>query len=220
MAFNLLNLLSLEKEICMRKTFSSMIILFILTIFAPIHLNATIIEYDAGTYVTPEDFEIICQIAPIDLIHDYYYIIGLRDIRGENVDALNIVFRGIYNWIPEDNWLSIYLFDNTPVQGLSMIGDGSITSNPDWEGSYNATCLGTWSYLAEAKDVVFSTTDENLLSYMQNGNRFGIGIDPDCHFYGTSIDIEVATSPVPEPTTLLLLGSGLLGLAGFRRKQG
>lgn len=32
------------------------------------------------------------------------------------------------------------------------------------------------------------------------------------------ITVPDSSSPIPEPTTMLLLGSGLIGLAGFRRK--
>ncbi len=37
--------------------------------------------------------------------------------------------------------------------------------------------------------------------------------------WGSVLDSGVTMAPVPEPATMLLLGSGLIGLAGFRRKK-
>jgi len=52
-------------------------------------------------------------------------------------------------------------------------------------------------------------------------STFGLGFDPDCHFYndGVTLTIETATKPIPEPGTMLLFGSGLAGLAGVARRR-
>ena len=45
---------------------------------------------------------------------------------------------------------------------------------------------------------------------------FGFGFDPDCHYYNRKIVLEINTSRVPEPSSLLLLGVGLVALSGMR----
>jgi hypothetical protein len=61
----------------------------------------------------------------------------------------------------------------------------------------------------------------DLNSYFQSGGFFGIGFDPDCHYYNSGIELKLTTSPsttsVPGPLAAVPFALGLL--AAFRRKR-
>ena len=192
--------------------------------------GATVITYGADEYTTPDVWNVISSQPDVDLWHGGWYTVNIEDFDFvDEVDSINIVFHNIYNYNTEDNWLEVWFFDDPDSLGVGSGWrwgdyDGEEVTKPEWENDYSATSLGVWSDTdgpATTNDVVFTIdTDteiwEILLAYMTNGDSFGIGIDPDCHFYGDEITIE---APVPEPATMLLFGTGLIGLAGLGRKK-
>jgi hypothetical protein len=156
-----------------------------------------------------------------NLDHNEAYTWGIDSTKlpsNEVITGATLSFDQIYNWQIEPNTLYIHLLNNPSAgstghwdyrPGDYFSGQGVLIDTYSDSDGPNSKIDLTYSFTADQISA--------LTTYAQNGT-FGFGFDPDCHYYNGGIKFEVTTAPAPEPATLLLLGSGLLGLVGVRRR--
>ena len=155
-----------------------------------------------------------------DLDHHSVYMWGM-DVPldpGEYVISASLSFYNIRNWDNNSNTLYVHQL-NWAELGLHQVTDNE--GGGDYFSSAsaaNATHLVTYTNLPTyPQDLTYDYTDADLAtlnSYLADG-RYGLGIDPDCHYYNDGVELSLTI--VPEPASLVLLAAGAALLVGRRR---
>jgi hypothetical protein len=156
-----------------------------------------------------------------DLDHSYAYTWGIDYTlpAGQFVDFASITFTDINNWQTEPNVLYVNLLDSA-ANGVASAYDGEASGNffgstPGAQELFqyvdnDASTFQTYTYN-------FNAVQLTALNTALADNNFGIGFDPDCHYFNKGIKMDITTKVVPEPIScvLFVVGSGVLG--GIRR---
>lgn len=171
---------------------------------------------------------------------------------GQYIVSAKITITNINNWDAAENgqnWLNMWLLDGAAssaqeavYNSSSSVADGKVTTYsdsdggldvfPTWQPSIAKTKIATYTDwnggsngAVETISYTFSPWLVNrLTTYINNGNNFALGFDPDCHYWNTGVQFQIVTSNVKPPvyvpegaTTAALLGLGFGAMLLGRR---
>jgi len=129
---------------------------------------------------------------------------------------------GVTSYVDDPGDPQLVIADNFAAASLSSSNVLNVSTGTNntylFEASFNM--VGQGGYVAQ--DYTYTLTAAQLAtlaSYIASGNDIAFGFDPDCHFWNNGIVVTLGTTNVPEPMSLVLLGSGLAGLYFRRRRQ-
>ena len=156
-----------------------------------------------------------------DLDHKWAYKWGIDWSlpSGEAIIGASLFFDEFHNWKNEPNDLFVTLL-NTADTGVKTYWDNQAPGDFFTGTGLLLNQFHNVSDLASDTTYVFSSDELTVLKVFLADGNFGLGFDPDCHFWNNGIYLSIETAATPVPAPILLLGTGLIGMAGFRLRHG